>query len=187
MGNKLTVSETAIVGIQLIESIRNEDPRGSFSRWFCQHELAPYLMGQNIVQVNHSFSHKKGTLRGLHFQHPPFSDYKLVRCISGRVFDIAVDLRHASDTFLQYVSVELDSAKNNMLVIPPGCAHGFQTLTDDVQLLYMHTAFYHPESEGGIRFDEPQLNISWPLAVTTTSDRDLQFPFLSSDFNGVHV
>ncbi|MFC4656937.1 dTDP-4-dehydrorhamnose 3,5-epimerase family protein [Rheinheimera marina] len=187
MGNKLTASETALAGVVQIRSQANQDSRGSFSRWFCQQELESFLPGQQIVQVNHSFSRQQGTVRGLHFQLPPFAEYKLVRCIAGRVFDVAVDLRANSVTFLQAVSVELSAEENNMLLIPPGCAHGFQTLTADAQLLYLHSAFYQPQAEAGFRFDDPRLKIEWPLPITSMSERDLQLPVIPQQFHGISL
>lgn len=187
MGDKLTVSKTPIEGVLQIRSQLSQDSRGSFSRWFCQRELENFLPGQQILQVNHSFSRQQGTVRGLHFQLPPFAEYKLVRCIAGRVFDVAVDLRANSVTFLKAVSLELSAEENNMLLIPPGCAHGFQSLTADVQLVYLHSAFYQPEAEAGFRFDDPRLKIDWPLPITSMSARDEQLPVIPHQFHGISL
>lgn len=182
---KLTLHQTNIDGINYVCSNRQSDNRGSFSRWFCQKELSALLPNQSIVQINHSVSAKAGTVRGFHFQYPPYAEYKLVRCIAGAIIDIGVDLRAGSDTFLQHVMVELSEDNDTMLIVPPGCAHGFQTLTDDVELLYLHTAFYSPEAEGGLRYDDPTLKINWPLPITCLSERDKSFTPLEPDYTGL--
>ncbi len=187
MGHKLTIAETALAGVWHLDSLKHSDHRGSFSRWFCLQELAAVIPGQQIVQVNHSVTMQKGTVRGLHFQHPPAAEFKLVRCIAGRVYDVAVDLRFGSATFLQSVSVELCAERNNMFLIPPGCAHGFQSLTDNAQLLYLHTAFYNAEAEAGVRFDDAKLKIGWPLPITCLSERDQALPLLAHNFDGIRL
>lgn len=184
---KLSVHSTGISGVSYVISCRHADNRGSFSRWFCMQELAASLPGQNIVQINHSFSLKSGTVRGLHFQHPPYAEYKLVRCIAGSVFDVVVDLRCESPTFLQHVSYELSAENNAMLIIPPGCAHGFQTLTDNTALLYLHTAYYQPEAEDGIRADDARLKIRWPLPISCMSERDQNFMPLALNYPGLKL
>ncbi|WP_113907278.1 dTDP-4-dehydrorhamnose 3,5-epimerase [Aliidiomarina celeris] len=185
--DKLKRSSTGITGVELISSMRHTDNRGSFSRWFCQNELAESLPGQQIVQINHSVSTQQGTVRGMHFQYPPFAEFKLVRCIAGRVYDVALDLRADSASFMQHVSVELSAENDTMLLIPPGCAHGFQTLTDNAELLYLHTAFYQPDSEGGLRFNDPALKIDWPLPISCVSDRDAQLPMLNQYVSGLKL
>lgn len=187
MGNKLTRQNTKIAGVELISSMRHTDSRGSFSRWFCQNELAAALPGQQIVQINHSVSAQQGTVRGMHFQYPPFAEYKLVRCIAGRVFDVALDLRAGSASFMQHISMELSAEQNTMLLLPPGCAHGFQSLTDNAELLYLHSTFYQPDAEGGLRFNDPALKIDWPLPISCVSERDAQLPLLNQYFCGLSL
>ena len=184
---KLSQHGTCIAGVHYVISSCHADNRGSFSRWFCMQELATFLPGQDIVQINHSFSEKSGTVRGLHFQHPPYAEYKLVRCIAGSVFDVVVDLRDDSPTFLQHVSRELSAENNAMLIIPPGCAHGFQTLTDNTELLYLHTAYYQPEAEGGICIYDARLKIRWPLPISCMSERDQSFMPLALNYPGLKL
>jgi dTDP-4-dehydrorhamnose 3,5-epimerase len=154
------------------------DERGMFSRLFCSTELEAIHHYKEIVQVNHSLNREKGTLRGLHFQYPPDAEIKMIRCIRGKVFDVLVDLRKTSPTFLKWYSLELSPDANNMIYIPEGCAHGFQTLEDNSELLYFHTAHYNRESEGGIRFDDPRLSIKWPLPPKNVSEKDLNYLLL---------
>lgn len=185
MGQQLTATETVLSGVYCIASQRFSDERGFFSRWFCTETLQPLLGGASIRQINHSVNLVKGVTRGLHFQYPPAAEYKLVRCIQGKVFDVVVDLRQGSATLGQHLSFELDAKHNTMLLIPPGCAHGFQALEDNSQLLYLHTADYQPQYEGGCRVDEPLFKINWPLPITLLSERDASFPLLGHSFNGI--
>lgn len=187
MGNKLIVTATKLAGVMLVQSGRHNDERGSFSRWFCQEELAPWMGGQTIRQINHSVNLKTGAVRGMHFLYPPLREFKLVRCIRGAVCDAVLDLRRGSTTFLQHQLFELDEQNDQMLVIPPGCAHGFQTQQDDSQLLYLHTTDYKSDYDGGCRTDDPRVNICWPLPVSLISARDLGFTLLSETFEGLIV
>ncbi|MGT2489673.1 dTDP-4-dehydrorhamnose 3,5-epimerase family protein [Cupriavidus basilensis] len=138
-----------------------------------------------MVQANHSRTCKVGALRGLHFQSPPHAEMKLVRCIRGRVWDVVLDLRAGSPTFLQWHGEELSAANARMLVIPEGCAHGFQVLEPESELLYLHTASYAPEAEGGVRYDDPAFGIRWPSPVAEVSARDVSHPILSTGFSGI--
>lgn len=161
------------------------DERGWFARYFCQNEFSKIGHTKEWVQMNHSVSFQKGTIRGIHYQLPPYSEIKLVRCISGIVFDVLVDLRKDSETFLQWFGVELSAENKTMVYIPEGFAHGFQCLSDDCELLYHHTAIYKPEAEAGIKFDDPMINIDWPLPVSVISERDAGHSFLTKDFKGI--
>ena len=143
------------------------------------------LKGNCIRQANISETYTVGAIRGLHFQYPPSAEIKFIRCLSGKVWDIAVDLRHNSSTFLQWYGLELSAEDNQMFVIPEGCAHGFQVLEPNSELLYLHTAIYIKELEGGVCYNDPLLGISWPLAVTEISQRDLSHPALPQDFTGI--
>ena len=160
------------------------DERGWFARYFCKKEFSTIGHNKEWVQMNHSFSLKKGTLRGMHFQKPPYSEIKLVRCIQGSVFDVIIDLRKDSPTFLKWVGTELSAENKLMMYIPEGFAHGFQTLEDNSGLLYMHTAYYSPEAESGLRYNDPQVNISWPLEISEISMRDTNHDILEK-FNGL--
>lgn len=181
----MRILDTPIPDLKLVESLPHRDERGAFIRIFCADELEPVLGQRQIAQINHSRTNRAGAIRGMHFQHPPHAEMKMVRCLRGRVWDVAVDLRTGSPTFLQWHAQELAQDKAQMLVIPEGFAHGFQTLEPDSELLYLHTAFYHPPSEGGLRHDDPRLAITWPLPPQDLSPRDLSHPKLDADFIGV--
>jgi dTDP-4-dehydrorhamnose 3,5-epimerase len=173
---------TAIAGVFVVETKSFQDTRGVFTRLFCQRELADTVGSRHIEQINHSRTAAVGAVRGLHFQRPPHAEMKMVRCIKGRVWDVAVDLREGSPTFLQWHAQELSAANSLMLVIPEGCGHGFQALEPDSELLYLHTASYTPAAEGGVRFDDPALNITWPLPVVDLSMRDKEHPLINRNF-----
>lgn len=171
----------------MIEFTPYTDSRGSFARLFCDDELRLVLNGRRIAQINHSLTRAKGAIRGMHYQKPPHAEMKMVQCIRGRVFDVVLDLRNGSDTFLKWISHELSPTTPSMLIIPEGCAHGFQTLEEEAEMLYFHTAIYVPESEGGVRYDDPLVAIDWPLPVSDLSERDRMHPLLTSDFTGLNV
>jgi len=161
------------------------DHRGRLTRLFCLNELRAAHADRPIVQINHTLTRAVGAVRGMHFQYPPHAEAKWVRCLRGRVFDVAVDLRHGSPTFLRWHGCELDSERQNALFIPEGCAHGFQTLAADSELLYLHTAAYDPHAEGGVRYYEPRIAVAWPLPVTDLSDRDRRHALLDDSFQGL--
>lgn len=181
----MKIHPTGIAGVVVVESARFEDVRGSFGRLFCASELKPVIGERNIVQINHSCTHAVGAVRGMHFQYPPAAEMKLVRCLRGRVWDVAVDLRAGSATFLKWHAEELGPDNYKMMLVPEGCAHGFQVLEPDSELLYLHTAFYTPASEGGVRHDDPALAIRWPLPVTDLSARDAAHSQITNDFTGI--
>ena len=185
MGNSVNVQPTPIPGLVVVEIKPHIDHRGAFARLYCEDELASLIGSQRIVQINHSRTAEIGTVRGLHYQRPPHAEMKLVRCIKGRVWDVAVDIRNNSPTFLRWHAEELTPTNARMMVIPEGFAHGFQVLEPDSELLYLHTEFYTPKSEGGLRHDDPRLAINWPLAVTDLSPRDAAHPFVNSDYFGI--
>lgn len=176
--------ETSIAGAWVLESTAFQDNRGAFSRLFCSQELRAIIDQKPIVQINHSMTHSVGAVRGLHYQNSPHAEMKIVRCLKGRVFDVVVDLRKGSPTFLKWTAVELTPQNHLALVIPEGCAHGFQVLEECSELLYLHTAFYRSDAEGAVRFDDPKINVNWPLTPTDLSARDLSHPYLKKDFKG---
>ena len=178
---------TSLAGVFVAENIAFKDNRGAFSRFFCKRELAESVGGRNIKQINHSYTKTVGAIRGFHFQRPPHAEMKIVRCLKGRVWDVAVDLRKGSPTFLQWHAQELSDSNALMLVIPEGCAHGFQVLAPDSELLYLHTASYTPSAEGGLRFDDPALSIPWPLPVAELSERDKGHPLINKNFKSITV
>lgn len=169
----------------LIETESNIDSRGFLTRLFCKNEFEKVNFNKEFVQENLTLTKTKGTFRGFHYQLPPYSDAKLVRCISGKVLDIVIDLRKNSKTFLHNFSVELESSKLNMILIPEGFAHGFQTLTDDCMMLYLHSNFYNSNYERGIRYNDPDINIELPLSVTDISERDKNHPLIQNEFEGI--
>lgn len=176
---------TPLAGVVVVETSAFRDARGAFSRLFCENELAPVLGPRRIVQINHSLTHAVGAVRGLHYQRPPHAETKLVRCLRGRVWDLALDLRADSPTFLRWHAEELSAANAKMLVIPEGCAHGFQVLEAASELLYLHTAAYCPDAEAGVSPTDPAVQIGWPLPIGDLSARDAQHPALPPEFRGI--
>jgi dTDP-4-dehydrorhamnose 3,5-epimerase len=167
---------TALDGIWQIDLERRTDPRGHFARTFCAEEFAAHRLPASFVQCNLSFNTRRGTLRGLHWQREPHPDGKLVRCTSGAIFDVAVDLRPGSPTLHRWVGSELTAQNGRTLYIPAGCAHGFQTLADDSEVFYQMTEAYHGELSRGARWDDPAFGITWPLPPEAMSDRDTTWP-----------
>lgn len=181
----MRIEPTAIDGVLRIEPTLRRDQRGLFYRAFCDQELEFVLHQKPIRQINISCTEAVGTVRGLHYQLPPSAESKLVRCLRGRVFDVAVDLRCNSSTFLHWVAEELSGDNYRMLLIPEGCAHGFQVLEPHSELLYLHTEPYELKLESGVRFDDPAVGIPWPLPVDGLSQRDANFALLNPEFPGV--
>lgn len=183
--NRLTLREGPLPGLVLVDRRRFGDDRGFFSRLFCPQELADAGWNGGIAQINHSHTARRGTVRGMHFQRAPHTEMKLVTCLRGEVLDVAVDLRRGSPTFLQWQAVHLSGDGNTALLLPEGFAHGFQTLGDDVELIYCHSQPYVPEADAGLRPDDPRLAISWPLQITELSARDAAHPLITADFEGL--
>lgn len=185
--NRFTVADLPLDGLKLIERQRLGDSRGFLSRLFCAEEFAAAGWCQPIVQINHTYTAQRGTLRGMHYQTPPHAEMKLVSCIQGEVWDVAVDLHAGSPTFLHWHAEILSATNNRALLIPEGFAHGFQTLTDDVTLLYCHTTAYCPAAEMALNTQDPRLSITWPLAITEISPRDATHPLLDMKFEGLRL
>ena len=179
--------ETKLKGSFIFETTPYIDERGFFERFFCKKEFKENNLLTNIVQVNHSFTSKKGAVRGLHYQNPPYTETKIIKCIKGSILDIIVDLRRGSETFLQYFTVELNNINNRMIYIPDGFAHGFQTLEENSELLYFHTQFYNKESEGALNILDKKLNIKLPLKITEMSERDNNHKFIDDNFKGIII
>jgi dTDP-4-dehydrorhamnose 3,5-epimerase len=184
---RFTVTDLPLTGLKLIERQRLGDARGFLSRLFCSDELTVIGWHKTIAQINHTFTSQLGTIRGLHFQVPPHAEMKLVSCIRGEVWDVVVDLRYKSPTFMQWHAQILSAQNGHALLIPEGFAHGFQTLKDDCELLYMHTEVYVPQAEAALRFNDERLDIIWPLPVAEISVRDQGHPLLTSKFNGIKL
>jgi dTDP-4-dehydrorhamnose 3,5-epimerase len=172
--------ETPLKDLYIIELCSQKDERGYFARSFCKSEFMSIGFDKEFVQFNHSYNRIKGTIRGLHFQTPPFEETKLIRCVQGSVYDVAVDLRADSPTYLQFFGIELSDKNLISILIPEGFAHGFQTLEDHTSLIYHHTSFYTPNSESGIRYNDPSLNINWPLPAENISVKDLSYSTIKS-------
>ena len=185
MSSHLEVKDTSLRGLKLIQRKPIADSRGYFERLFCVDELKSIINGKGIAQINHTMTVNRGIVRGMHFQHPPHAETKFVSCLRGEVFDVAVDLRMSSPTFLQWHSEILSANNHKTFLIPEGFAHGFQTLTEDCEMLYCHTASYNPSAEGGLNAQDPRLAIEWPLPIKEQSPRDLAHAYLAEDFTGV--
>ncbi|OCW56427.1 dTDP-4-dehydrorhamnose 3,5-epimerase [Hoeflea olei] len=168
----------AAAGPVLVRRSPHRDARGAFARIFCAEALAGIGWPGPVAQINHSLTARRGSVRGLHYQKPPHAEAKLVVCIRGAVLDVAVDIRPGSPTRHRHVAAELSAEAGTALYVPEGFAHGFQTLTDDVELIYVHSAPYTPAAEAGLRHDDPALGIAWPLAVADLSERDASFPLI---------
>ena len=173
-----------LAGAYLIKPTQTADNRGWFSRIYCREEYAEIEPDLNWVQFNNSFTYKTGTIRGLHFQYEPFSEIKLVRCISGEIFDVIVDVRENSPTFLKWFSGVLSSQNRTMMYVPRGFAHGFQTLTDNCEIFYAHSYSYKAGHEGAIKYNDPAIAVEWPLPVSEISDRDRILPLITEAFKG---
>lgn len=185
--SRFTITDLPLAGLKLVERQRLGDSRGFLSRLYCAEELVAAGWQKAIAQVNHTHTSICGTVRGMHFQHPPHAEMKLVSCIRGKVWDVAVDLRAGSSTFLHWHAEELSAENNSALLIPEGFAHGFQALTDDVELLYCHSAAYHAETEAGFNPRDPELAINWPLEIVELSNQDAQHSMVNQNFAGLLV
>lgn len=183
--SRFVVRSTPLEGLLVLERQPHGDHRGQFERLFCTTELAPVLADRVVKQVNRSYTSRAGAVRGMHFQRAPHAELKLVSCLRGAVFDVAVDLRRGSPTLLKWHSVKLTADNHLALAIPEGFAHGFQTLTDDCELLYFHTASYEVGAEGGVNPMDPLLGIHWPSPIQDLSERDRGHAHLSEEFHGI--
>lgn len=185
--SNLTFQKTPITGLQIIERHPLNDERGFLERMFCQKTLKFLLKEKTIRQINHTLTGKEGSVRGLHFQYALHAEAKIVSCLKGKVWDVAVDLRKGSPTFLQYFAVTLSRDNLQSLFIPEGFAHGFQTLTSDCEMIYFHTADYNANEEGALNALDPLLTIKWPKPITERSERDIGHKMLSKDFLGIEI
>jgi dTDP-4-dehydrorhamnose 3,5-epimerase len=187
MGTRMRFVELSLAGAYEIKSEPFTDERGLFARTFCLKEFEKIGFYKQIVQINHSVTRQKGSIRGMHYQLPPFCETKIIRCVQGKLLDVIIDLREGSPTFMRWHGVELSQDNLRMIYIPEGFAHGFQTLTDNVELIYHHSAFYNPEYEHGLRFDDPALGIKWPLPVNTMSPKDQTYRLIGNNFKGIEL
>lgn len=178
---------TPLQGLLVVQRKAIEDQRGFLSRFYCSEEFAASGFDRPIVQINHTLTRKKGAVRGLHFQHAPHAESKLVSCLKGEIFDVAVDLRRDSPTFLQWHGETLSATNRKSLLIPEGYAHGFQAMSEDCELIYLHTSAYHPEAEDALNIVDPKLDINWPLPVSEISERDRNHKLIEQSFQGITV
>lgn len=178
--NKIKIFETELDDVCYLERNPVFDDRGYFERIFCDDILNHFFDNKPIRQVNRSYSKKKGTLRGMHFQRSPYSDFKHISCLKGKVLDVLIDLRKGKN-FLKSIKIELSENKFNSIIVPSGVAHGFQTLVDDCELLYIHNEFYKPNYEMGLNPLDKSLNIDWPIEISEISKRDKNHPLISKD------
>ena len=185
--SRFDIIDTPQAGLKIVQRKPIRDSRGFFSRFFCAEEFRQAGLGSTIAQINHSYSKNAGTVRGMHFQMPPHAERKFISCIRGKVFDVAVDLRKGSPTFLKWHGEVLSEENQRSLLIPEGFAHGFQALTADCELLYLVSAAYAPASEGGVNAQDPLLKIEWPLPITEMSDKDRNTPFLPAGYSGIEI
>ncbi len=169
--------KTPIDGAYIIDLEEKQDERGFFARAFCVNEFSDHGLENNFVQANLSMNYKKGTIRGLHYQLPPKQEAKLYRCIKGKIFNVFVDMRANSPTYLKWFGIELSSVNRKMLLVPKGCATGYQALEDDTEVLYWSSTVYAPELERGVRYSDPVINIFWPISKDIiVSDKDKNLP-----------
>jgi dTDP-4-dehydrorhamnose 3,5-epimerase len=187
LNQRFDIVGTTIAGLLLLQRKPLGDERGYLERLFCSEELAKIFEGAPIAQINHTLTRVRSTVRGMHFQHPPYAEIKLVSCLHGEVLDVAVDLRRGSPTFLHWHGERLSDQNHRTLAIPRGFAHGFQTLSDDCEMLYFHSAAYRPSAEDGLHPCDPLIDIRWPLDVAQISQRDASHPFLDESFQGVAI
>jgi dTDP-4-dehydrorhamnose 3,5-epimerase len=183
--SRFIISDAQLAGLKVLQRNPIEDSRGYFCRFFCAEELHHAGLHKPISQINRTLTRKAGAARGLHFQYPPNAETKIVSCLKGEIFDVAVDLRQGSPTFLHWHAEILSDRNFRSLLIPEGFAHGFQTLTENCELMYLHTESFHPESEGALNIIDPQLAIKWPLEISEISDRDRLHPFIETTFQGI--
>ena len=185
MSQRFTFTACPLSGLYVIQRNPISDERGFFERFFCAEEFKTIGLKKSIDQINRTMTHRQGTVRGLHYQFPPFTETKIVSCLQGRIFDVAVDIRRESPTFLHWHAEVLSSDNTKSLYIPDGYAHGFQTMTDDCEILYLHTTPYQADAEGALHAQDPKLGIHWPLPITELSARDASHLWISDDFSGI--
>lgn len=187
MSERFSLVDTPLPGLRLIQRNPVSDGRGFLDRLFGIDELEPLIPGRRIVQVNYTVTTRRGTVRGMHAQRPPDAETKFVACLRGEVFDAAVDIRRGSPTFLRWHAEIISAANHRTLLVPEGFAHGFQALTDDCALLYLHTAAYRPEAECCLNARDPRVGIRWPTAIAELSPRDAAHPLVTEAFEGMVV
>jgi len=185
MSGRFEVVASPLEGLFVIERRPILDSRGYLERMFCAEEMGEFVGKREIIQINRTQTLGIGTVRGLHFQYPPYAEMKIVSCLRGEVFDVAVDLRRDSQTFLHWYGERLSADNHRTMVIPEGFGHGFQALADDCELLYFHTSPYCADAEGGVNALDPRIGILWPEHIVSMSDRDKGLAMVTSQFSGI--
>jgi dTDP-4-dehydrorhamnose 3,5-epimerase len=185
--SKFNCIDTPLTGLKIIQRKLIEDNRGFLSRFYCAEEFKNFGFYDSISQINHTLTRKSGAVRGLHYQYAPFAEIKVVSCLKGEIFDVAVDLRKGSPTFLHWHGEILSDKNQRSLLIPKGFAHGFQTLTEDCELIYLHSAPYAKEAEAALNVTDTKVGIDWPLDIAELSERDRSHPLIENDFKGIIV
>ena len=187
MAERFEFDETPLRGVFHVRRKPIGDSRGYLTRFFCREEFGETGFDAEVLQINHTLTRERGTVRGLHYQVPPYAETKLVSCIRGEVFDVAVDVRADSPTFLHWHGEVLSADQQNALLIPEGFCHGFQSLAEDCEMMYLHTALYQSGAEAALNATDPQVGIKWPLEITVMSDRDRGHLLVDDDFAGVRL
>jgi dTDP-4-dehydrorhamnose 3,5-epimerase len=185
--NRFVSEKLPLSGLKILQRQKMNDERGFFCRIFCADELAESGWHKPIAQINHSYTRKKGVVRGLHFQRDPFMEMKLVSVVRGELWDVAIDFREDSKTYLKWHAEVLSAENNRAMLIPEGFAHGYQSLTDEVEILYCHSVAYNREAECGLNPTDAKLGIKWPLAISDLSEKDRNYPLIDEDFYGCSI
>ena len=185
--NHFDIQPAPISGLYILKRKPIADSRGFFSRFFCANEYQAAGLTKSIVQINHTYTKKKGTVRGLHFQLPPCTETKIVSCLHGEIFDVAVDIRKDSSTFLQWYGATLSADNKKSFLIPDGFAHGFQTLIENTEVLYLVTECYHPDKENALNAQDPRIGIQWPEKICDRSEKDKAVPFIDANYSGIKL
>ena len=176
----LNFNKTFLKNLHVIKIDPFKDIRGEFARFFCEKDFKEIGLSKKIVNVNYSKTMNKGDVRGMHYQKSPYAEIKIVKCINGKIYDVAIDMREDSDTYLQYFGIELSKDNNTMLYVPEGFAHGFQALTDNAEIIYFNTQFYKPEFEKGVNIIDPRIDIKWPIQIANQSEKDKKIKFIAN-------
>lgn len=187
MSNRFAITDTEFAGLKVLKRKPIGDSRGYLERLYCADDLSAFLTGKMIVQVNRTLTSKRGVVRGMHYQVPPHAEIKIVSCLRGEVFDVVVDLRNGSPTFMRWHAEILSAENLSTLLVPEGFAHGFQTLSENCELLYFHTAAYSPDSERGLNPRDEKLSIAWPMEISEMSNRDQGHPLITPNFHAISI
>lgn len=185
--SRFTFTPTPLQGVYVIEPKPIKDDRGYFERYFCSQDFQEIGLQKPIMQINHSYTKGIGSIRGLHYQTPPYAETKIVRCLKGAIYDVAVDIRENSPTFLQYFGIDLNEENGKYLYIPEGFAHGFQTLSEEAELIYLVTAPFTPQADSALNALDSKIGIKWQLPIGNMSQKDKEAPSITTNFRGIKL